>query len=118
LTVALRWHYPDQVIRVFLSLHKEGHPESFGNRRYCASAYGKAREQRKPHARRQIEGGEACAPTSFSRRTSPSCSDYFCAALGDTLPDQCPASIALQRKALKLRYSTPGGKKACGKAGA
>ena len=26
----LRWHYPDQVIRVFLSLHKEGHPESFG----------------------------------------------------------------------------------------
>jgi len=24
----LRWHYPDQVIRVFLSLHKEGHPES------------------------------------------------------------------------------------------
>ena len=27
---SLRWHYPDQVIRVFLSLHKEGHPESFG----------------------------------------------------------------------------------------
>lgn len=26
----LRWHYPDQVIRVFLSLHAEGHPESFG----------------------------------------------------------------------------------------
>jgi len=24
----LRWHYPDQVVRVFLSLHKEGHPES------------------------------------------------------------------------------------------
>lgn len=27
---SLRWHYPDQVIRVFLSLHKEGHPESLG----------------------------------------------------------------------------------------
>lgn len=27
---SLRWHYPDQVIRVFLSLHAEGHPESFG----------------------------------------------------------------------------------------
>ena len=25
---SLRWHYPDQVVRVFLSLHKEGHPES------------------------------------------------------------------------------------------
>jgi len=25
---SLRWHYPDQVIRVFLSLHAEGHPES------------------------------------------------------------------------------------------
>ena len=27
----LRWHYPDQVIRVFLSLHAEGHPESSVN---------------------------------------------------------------------------------------
>lgn len=25
---SLRWHYPDQVVRVFLSLHVEGHPES------------------------------------------------------------------------------------------
>jgi len=25
---SLRWHYPDQVVRVFLSLHAEGHPES------------------------------------------------------------------------------------------
>ena len=25
---SLRWHYPDQVVRVFLSLHQEGHPES------------------------------------------------------------------------------------------
>jgi hypothetical protein len=26
---SLRWHYPVQVQRVFLSLHVEGHPESF-----------------------------------------------------------------------------------------
>ena len=31
---SLRWHYPDQVIRVFLSLHKEGHPESFKTHYY------------------------------------------------------------------------------------
>jgi hypothetical protein len=29
---SLRWHYPDQVVRVFLSLHKEGHPESFNSK--------------------------------------------------------------------------------------
>ncbi|MPN42890.1 hypothetical protein SDC9_190448 [bioreactor metagenome] len=30
---SLRWHYPDQVVRVFLSLHKEGHPESLKHKR-------------------------------------------------------------------------------------